>query len=254
MKATKSVLKFVVDIIAVLIAVAFIVFLILMLIDKMQPSDSQKAYHEGVEDIEHYVLDSMGIYIVFCEPEFDEYTVVWEVDIRESYTRSDKDKTYEEISNDTVSLIEDYLLNHPDHLLNSYDLYITVWVNNHGDSGRLADYYISTDELNEVGTYGYDFPGDLITVNQIPYENSDNWRAVLDSVNEYRNSQEYSTDDLDIRRERIVEILSNLDGDYVLESSIDSTSIPECVSGVTQDGISFRIGIMDPEWYETHNG
>ena len=253
MKATKTVLKIVVDIIAVLIAATFIVFLVLMLIDKIQPSDSQKDYHEGVEEVERYVLDSMGRYIIFCEPEFDEYTVVWEVNIRESYTRSDKDKTYEEISNETVSLIEDYLLNHPDHLLNSYDLYITVWVNNHGDSGRLAEYYISANELHAVGAYGYDFPGDLITVNQIPYENNDNWRTILDSVNEYRNSQDYSTDNLDTRRKRIAEILRSLD-DYVLESSIDSTSIPECVSGVTQDGISFRIGIMDSEWYETHNG
>lgn len=116
----------------------------------------------------------------------------------------------------------------------------------------LATFYGQEDN-DAPDTYGHDFPGDSFYVEQF-LEDYSGWFDVLDAVNEYRNSQEYSTDDLDIRRERIVEILSNLDGDYVLESSIDSTSIPECVSGVTQDGISFRIGIMDPEWYETHNG
>lgn len=142
MKTALKPVKILIDIIAMVIALCFVVFLVLILISKIPPSDAQKQYHENVEDIEIYVLNTMDRYISFQNPKYDDDSVSWQIYIRESYTSSDnKDKSYEEICEQTVALINEYLEEHPEHSMNSCEMFISFWVMEPGIGSRYLDYY-----------------------------------------------------------------------------------------------------------------
>ena len=84
----------------------------------------------------------MDRYISFQSPEYDDDSVSWQIYIRESYTGSDnKDKSYEEICEQTVALINEYLEEHPEHSMNSCEMYISFWVMEPGIGSRYLDYY-----------------------------------------------------------------------------------------------------------------
>ena len=142
MKTALNPFKIIIDIIAAVIALYFVVFLIMLLINKIPPSDAQKQYHENVEDIEIYVLNTMDRYIYFQDPQYGEVSVSWQVNIRESYTGSNnKDKSYEEICEQTVALINEYLKEHPEHIMNSNEMHISFWVMKPGRINRYSVYY-----------------------------------------------------------------------------------------------------------------
>lgn len=120
---------------------AVLIILSLFLLCSCVKNDGQKQYHENVEDIEKYVLETMDRYISFQETEYDEESVSWHIYIRESYTSSNnQDKSYDEICEQSVALIEEYLEEHPEHVLNSYDIYITFWRMKPGHGTRYSDY------------------------------------------------------------------------------------------------------------------
>lgn len=102
------------------------------------------------------------------------------------------------------------------------------------------------------GTFGAN-SGDMWLVATIPEDDSVSncWNEILDAVDEYRNSPEYADDDRDTRCERVWEILSEFEGEYIVEGSL--TEHPEYISGGMILGGSFQIMITDPEWYLLHN-
>ena len=130
--------------------VVVIMILSLFVLCSCAKNDGQKEYHEDVADIERVVLNTMDRYITFQKPLYDENSVSWQINIRESYTGSDnKDKSYDEICEQTVVLIEEYLEGHPEHRMNNYEVYLSFWVMKPGRGTRYLDYYRAVE--NGVG-------------------------------------------------------------------------------------------------------
>lgn len=87
-------------------------------------------------------------------------------------------------------------------------------------------------------------------------EYTDTYNAMLEEVNTYRNSRQFSRDGMTTRGEKIYEILSGYEGTFIEEGSLEITGSSVTGRTILYDG-SFEIGFRDAEYYweyyRTHN-
>lgn len=99
---------------------------------------------------------------------------------------------------------------------------------------------------------------DVFWMTIIPADDTsqNTFKKMMTEVNAYRNSGQFSRDNMTTRGEKIYEILSKYEGDILEEGSLEI-----CGSSVTGDlipyGGDFEIGFRDAEYYyefyRTHN-
>ena len=92
--------------------------------------EEEQVYHEGVEELEHYIIDELGDYILFDEPTYEDsyirgdnkQTVIWYVVFVRQYIYGNEVENYppELVVERTRELYNCYLRDNPDYLLKDY--------------------------------------------------------------------------------------------------------------------------------------
>lgn len=91
----------------------------------------QTEYHEGFEEIEQYVLETMGEYIRFEEPCIDDgkERIDWSLLFVSEYLKNDSAMSQYpplDIMEDTRALMNQYLVSNPDSFVNNYHVFIQI--------------------------------------------------------------------------------------------------------------------------------
>ena len=132
----------------------------------------QTEYHEGVSEVEQFVLAELGDYIVFREPIINEEDAVidWFVVFTTSYMSSEsqlEEHPIIETMDRTRVLLNEYLGANPEYFINNYFLNVSFQVA--PDKSPQSDVYFA--KVGRVMNYSY----------QTPYE----FGSVLNSVDYY---------------------------------------------------------------------
>ncbi len=83
----------------------------------------QTQYHDRIAGLEQYVLESMGDYIKFDEPQFYEDQISRHFYIQAcfltDYLENQEEKSQDQVVNETRMLINEYMIDNPDFFLNN---------------------------------------------------------------------------------------------------------------------------------------
>ena len=90
---------------------------------------AQTVYHDRIAGLERYVLESMGDYIGFEEPYYNESKtgnfIYMKIYFLTDYLENRKEKSLDQVVNETRMLINEYMIDNPDFFLNDgYDIEI----------------------------------------------------------------------------------------------------------------------------------
>ncbi len=90
---------------------------------------AQTEYHDRIAGLEQYVLESMGDYIGFEEPYYNESKtgnfIYMKIYFLTDYLENRKEKSLDQVVNETRMLINEYMIDNPDFFLNDgYDIEI----------------------------------------------------------------------------------------------------------------------------------